>query len=176
MIEPEYITWSVDGVEYKQVSPRYKQELLKDYAQRYGCKTFIETGSACGDTLSAMRLVGFHRMFSIELSDYYSGYVARRFEGQSDVTLIHGDSAVELAKLLATLPATLSILFWLDAHYSGGLTQPGPNPLEKELEAIFASGVGGAILIDDMEKLLEHCPANWQQEFVNGIVALTRRA
>ena len=100
LIEPEYITWSVDGVEYKQVSPRYKQELLKDYAQRYGCKTFIETGSACGDTLSAMRHVGFHRIFSIELSDYYSGYVARRFEGQSDVTLIHGDSAVELPKLL----------------------------------------------------------------------------
>ncbi len=112
------------------------------------------------------------RAFSIEFSDYYSGYANRRFEGQADVTLIHGDSALELPKLLASLPSTLSVLFWLDAHYSGGLTKEGPNPLAQELKAIFDSGMTGAILVDDMESSVE-CPASWQQELQHGILALT---
>ncbi|MDD5318778.1 MAG: hypothetical protein PHF79_03110, partial [Candidatus Pacebacteria bacterium] len=45
------------------------------------------------------------------------------------------------------------ILFWLDAHFSGGKTAKsvlGDTPIEKELDIIFGSWTNGnVILIDD---------------------------
>jgi hypothetical protein len=66
------------------------------------------------------------------------------------VRVLEGDSADLLPGLLAGLrePA----LFWLDGHYSGGLTGRGPTdtPLMRELEAIRQCGIHGhVILIDD---------------------------
>jgi len=174
MMDPEYVTWEFEGIQHRQVSPRYKHALLEDYANRFGLKTFIETGTCAGDTLAFMRHLRMEHCYSIELSEYYWGYASRRFEGQKDVTLIHGDSAVELRKLLASFgDSRPRVLFWLDAHDSGGLTAAGPSPLLKELEAIFEAGMTGAVLIDDWDAPVE-CPEEWKQEVKEGIVRLTR--
>ena len=73
-----------------------------------------------------------------------------RFSLYANVKLLHGDSGSLLPACVATLcqPA----LFWLDGHYSGGLTAKGDveTPISAELHAILASPIKNhVILIDD---------------------------
>lgn len=58
-------------------------------------------------------------------------------------------------KLMPTIVTGLSspALFWLDGHYSGGVTARGDmeTPVSAELQAILASPIAGhVILIDDV--------------------------
>ncbi|MGB3007361.1 MAG: hypothetical protein WBC06_12675, partial [Chitinophagaceae bacterium] len=66
-----------------------------------------------------------------------------------NIFLLNGDSGVKIAEVIAQLnePA----LFWLDGHYSGGITAKADKdcPVPEELHAIFSSPVNHIILIDD---------------------------
>ena len=67
------------------------------------------------------------------------------------MTLIQGDSGVELGNLVGKLSGPA--LFWLDGHYSEGETAQGPKdtPIFEELEHIFsARRDGDVILIDEI--------------------------
>jgi len=45
-----------------------KQRVLREYAERYHLKIFVETGTYRGDMVEAMKHL-FHKIYSIELSD-----------------------------------------------------------------------------------------------------------
>lgn len=67
------------------------------------------------------------------------------------MTLLHGDSGKLLPEVVDKLKAPA--LFWLDGHYSCGLTAKGAleTPIRAELQAIFSSAITGhVILIDDV--------------------------
>ncbi len=127
-----------------------KQRKVIETATRHGIKHLIETGTYLGDMLAATKKV-FSRIDSIELSAAFHKNAVRRFAKHPHVKLWNGDSAVMLADITKT--AREPIVFWLDAHYSGGATARSPfgdSPIEKELDIIFGSwNPKSVILIDD---------------------------
>jgi hypothetical protein len=126
-----------------------KQKLVASYAGEFSLKTLIETGTYLGDMVYASRGV-FDKIFSIELDDSLYARAVRRFSGFSHITIFHGDSGTLLPGLLDTIQGPC--LFWLDAHYSGGITAKGVSetPIMQEMQLILGRGsVDDVILIDD---------------------------
>lgn len=126
-----------------------KQMTLRAYARRFGLTVLVESGTFLGDMVAAM-LGEFDRIYSIELGDELYERAVQRFRGRDDVELVHGDSATELGSLLSRLrqPA----LFWLDGHYSEGITARGPKdtPILDELDHILGDRERRhVVLVDD---------------------------
>lgn len=126
-----------------------KRKLILDYAKRYNCKVFVETGTYKGDTLEACRS-SFNQLFSIELSPELFRGSKDRFIGIENVHVYEGNSGDLLPEIVKKInePA----LFWLDAHYSGGETAQGSedSPIVKELDFLLNySAFNNCILIDD---------------------------
>lgn len=129
--------------------PGVKRKILSAYGRAFGPKIMIETGTFQGDTTYALR-DQFERIFSIELSSALAELARNRFRSFPQIRIFEGDSA----EILPTLMRELSgpCLFWLDGHYSGGITARGTidTPVMSELETILAHGVKDhVILIDD---------------------------
>lgn len=128
-----------------------KQQTVRDHAERFGCSVLVETGTYLGDMVAAM-LGQFGRIYSIELSDEYFHKAEKRFAGCGNVTLIHGDSGIELGRLLDNLDPQQRTLFWLDGHWSAGDTAKGDKetPIAEELLYVLPRvSRGDVILIDD---------------------------
>lgn len=126
-----------------------KQRVLREYAERYGLRILVETGTYSGDMVEAMK-ADFDRIYSIELSkDLYEEAVTR-FKEVDNIELIHGDSAIELGRIIDKLDR--AALFWLDGHYSAGATARGEKdtPIYEELHHILsAPDRGHVVIIDD---------------------------
>jgi hypothetical protein len=129
-----------------------KQRTIKNAQREYGLKVLVETGTYYGDMDYAMRDV-FEKIYSIELSKDLHKQAVKRFAKFPNMTFVQGDSATELKNIVAQLnqPA----LFWLDGHYSAGVTALGKTvtPIFEELENIFASGQKGHVLLIDDARL-----------------------
>ena len=126
-----------------------KQEILRGYIEKYDLKIMVETGTYFGDMVEALRK-SLSRVYSIELSEYFASEAQRRFKSTDNVVILHGDSGKEIEKVLKQI--TLPTLFWLDGHYSAGLTAKGESetPIFEELTHIFkAPDLRHVILIDD---------------------------
>jgi hypothetical protein len=126
-----------------------KEELIRDYAKQFRTEVLIETGTYLGDMIQAMKK-SFARILSFELDEKLAAQARERFAGDKHVEIIQGDSGKLLGDYLATINEPC--LFWLDGHYSGGITAKGSleTPIKNELQFIFSHPVGGhVILIDD---------------------------
>jgi hypothetical protein len=126
-----------------------KQAVVRAYARRYGTRVLVETGTYFGDMVAAMKH-DFARIYSIELSEQLYAQAVTRFRGDPAIVLIQGDSSEAIARVLAELnePA----LFWLDGHWSSGVTARGSfdTPVREEIKAILAArDLRHVILIDD---------------------------
>ena len=126
-----------------------KQRMLREYGKRYGLRVLVETGTYFGDMIEAMKS-DFDRIYSVELSRDLHEKAITRFQGINNIELIHGDSSIELERIMAKInqPA----LFWLDGHYSAGVTARGAKdtPIYEELRHILnASERGHVIIVDD---------------------------
>lgn len=146
--EYELIAWKRKG---KPAPPPHiiKQQAIRDYAKRFGLKYLVETGTYCGDMVEAMK-DDFDRIYSIELSEELYEKVKKRFEGSETIELIQGDSGIELKNVINRIDQPA--LFWLDGHYSAGVTARGDKdtPIYKELDHILnAQNRGHVIIIDD---------------------------
>jgi len=130
--------------------PLVKRRRLIDLANRCGISTVVETGTYLGDTTAYLASRGIH-VVTIELEPGLAARARRRFAGHPLVTVLEGDSGTVLRNLVASLE--VPALFWLDGHFSGGVTARGgtDSPIVQELEAIVSSphGPGSVILIDD---------------------------
>ena len=126
-----------------------KQKIVKEYARRFNTKTFIETGTYLGDMIFATRKI-FAIIISIEIDGNLFEMAKRRFSRFSHIRIFWGDSSNVLVDVLSKIHEPC--LFWLDAHYSGGITSKGvlETPILKELELILHHFVSGhVVLIDD---------------------------
>jgi len=144
----ELISWKLHG---KPVPPPHivKQRTLKKYAQRFGLKVLVKTGTYQGEMVEAMKNQ-FDKIYTIELRKELYASAKRKFHGDDHIQVIHGDSAVELGKLIKKIKQPS--LFWLDGHYSRGTTAKGETdtPILQELQHIFdAEEMTHAIVIDD---------------------------
>ncbi|MDZ4861537.1 MAG: hypothetical protein SGI88_21400 [Candidatus Hydrogenedentes bacterium] len=131
------------------VPKKLKIRTIEEYARRFELKVFVETGTYKGDTIQATRHL-FDEVHSIELSERLASDATLRFTHDPRITIHQGDSGEKLSQVLSNL--TRPTLFWLDAHYSAGVTARGEldSPIMQELDAIINHGVHGhMILIDD---------------------------
>jgi hypothetical protein len=130
------------------VSYQSKHDALRDALKTYKISTLVETGTYLGDTLY-MLYPEFDQLYSIELSPIFHHRALRRFSKMGKIKLIQGDSGSELKTLIPQLKGPA--LFWLDGHYSGGITAKGDKecPVMEELESIFRSPFQHVIYIDD---------------------------
>ncbi len=131
---------------------------------RHPNPVLIETGTYKGDAIAAALEAGFSEVRSVELSLQLHQDAAGRFAGDGRVLLWLGHSAERLPEMLAGVvtPAT----FWLDAHYSGGLTAGDADqcPLLAELAAIAAHPINThTILIDDVRQFGREMPVTSAQ-------------
>jgi hypothetical protein len=126
-----------------------KEELIRDYAKTFNTHTLIETGTYLGDMVHAMRK-SFSRILSFELDEKLARDAQKRFAGDHHIEIIQGDSGKLLGDYLAKINEPC--LFWLDGHYSGGVTAKGAleTPIKNELGFIFTHAVDRhVVLIDD---------------------------
>lgn len=127
----------------------FKASVVRSHARQFGKRVLVETGTYRGDMIRAVR-GEFDAVHSIELGQDLYDAAVRRFEGDDEVTIHQGDSGEILAAVLEHVDETC--LFWLDGHYSGGVTACGTEstPILRELEAIRAHpAIDHVILIDD---------------------------
>jgi len=146
--EQEMREWEAKG---RPAPPPHiiKQKTIEDYARRFSLETLIETGTYQGDMVDAMKN-SFTRIFSIELGEDLHKQAKERFHNNEHISIIHGDSGEVLPDILVGIKRPC--LFWLDGHYSGGITAKGETdtPVVEELEHIINHPVTGhVILIDD---------------------------
>lgn len=133
--------------------PHYvKRDILRRYARMHRLGSFVETGTYFGDMVDALK-GEFEQIQSIELNDFLFERAKRRFMSYSHVRILHGDSASMLPLALASVKQ--STLFWLDAHYSGGITACGDqhSPILLELDHIFHHPIRGHVIVIDDARL-----------------------
>jgi predicted O-methyltransferase YrrM len=144
----------------KPVPPPHsvKQEVLRSHARRYNLKILVETGTYLGDMVHAMKS-DFAQIYSIELDKALFERARDRFAADSHVELIQGDSGKELGRLIPKL--NQATLFWLDGHYSAGITARGDKdtPILEELEQILNAPDRGHVIIIDDARLFGTDPA-----------------
>jgi hypothetical protein len=147
-----------------------KQEILRGYIEKYELKLMVETGTYFGDMVDALRK-SLTRIYSIELSEYLATEAQERFKACDNVIILQGDSGREIEKVIQKL--TLPTLFWLDGHYSAGITDKGENetPILAELAHIFnAPDIRHVILIDDARafgKIPDYPTLNALESFIH---------
>lgn len=126
-----------------------KQRNLRRYARRHGLRVLVETGTYMGDMVAAMKPY-FDTIYSIELGKELFDRACERFSQDAHVELIHGDSGDKLREIMERLERPA--IFWLDGHYSAGITAKGKSetPILEELSQIFAvHDLGHVIVVDD---------------------------
>lgn len=125
-----------------------KQKVIEEYLRKFHTETLIETGTYLGDMVEAQR-DHFKKIYSVELSERLFNKAQKRFKDHLHIKILHGDSGTVLNKLMTEIDQPA--LFWLDGHYSGGITAKGEKecPVPEELETILKSPLPHIILIDD---------------------------
>ncbi len=126
-----------------------KQRILMQYAVRYQLSVFIETGTYLGDMVFALRNQ-FDRIESVELDKILYQSALVQFAPWRHIRIHYGDSATVLPQILSNLDRPA--LFWLDGHYSGGITSKGEKntPILEELKSVLGHPTKShVILIDD---------------------------
>lgn len=126
-------------------------DLIKSIAAEHSIKVFFETGTYLGNTVFGIK-DAFAEVYSVELSRDIAELARERFSGIRHVHIINGESATALGEFLRGLDQPA--VFWLDAHYSAGVTAMGTlqTPVKDELRAILSHRIKRHhILIDDVK-------------------------
>ena len=132
-----------------QIPHLEKQRIISHYGRKHKLETFVETGTYKGEMILS-QLKNFKWLYSIELSERLANRATRKFRGNNKVKIITGDSSEKLKEVVLGVKGPM--LFWLDGHYSGGITARGDVdcPIYAELDAIFENpNPNHVILIDD---------------------------
>jgi hypothetical protein len=126
-----------------------KRAMLRREGLRTHAACFVETGTYKGDTTWYLRN-DFDKLYSFEVAPELALLARRRFSKWQNIEIIEGDSGIELRGLVDRL--TSPVLFWLDGHYSAGMTGRGATdcPIWEELDAICSRrDLECSIFIDD---------------------------
>lgn len=147
-LKRDYLKWILSS---KPIPPprTVKQMIVKAYAAKYRLKVLVETGTYLGEMVNAVKY-SFKKIYSIELSSDLHKRAEKKFSKYKHIEILKGDSSVLLPEILNQIYDPC--LFWLDAHYSGGITEKGDieTPILEELKQIFLHSVKNhVILIDD---------------------------
>lgn len=114
--------------------------------------TWVETGTFLGQTTQYLSTRARH-VYSIEPEPTLFANAEKRFKNCANVKILHGTSEAVFPGLLPIISGDVN--FWLDGHYSAGITFKGEQdtPIVDELESISAniSRFGRiCVLVDDI--------------------------
>jgi hypothetical protein len=139
---------AASGPFYGLPSHYRKRDVIREHRARYRLHTFVETGTYLGDMIWSLKYE-FDRIYSIEIDPVLAKRAQTLLSGFENVTVLEGNSGDLLPQVLEKLDEPA--LFWLDAHYSGGITGGAgmENPVLREVRHILADGPGHIILVDD---------------------------
>ena len=114
-----------------------KRSVLKRNLLDYGLDTLVETGTQYGDTPWLFR-DELSEIWSIELSPELAGLARQRFRKYSHIHVVQGDSSDRISEIIPRLKTPT--LFWLDGHYSSGVTARSTLdcPIYAELKAVLS--------------------------------------
>ena len=164
-----------------------KKQVIKEYAKKHSINLFVETGTFHGQMIHAVKDI-FDEIYSIELSEDLYEKARDRFKPFKHISIIQGDSGKVLPSIIAKISEPC--LFWLDGHYSEGVTARGDKdtPILQELRHIFEHKVKKhVILIDDarcfagandyptieeLKSFVYKNDANWDIEIKDDIIRL----
>ncbi len=143
------IDWSQRG--FASPSPIFvKHSCLK--RNSYPNATWVETGTYLGETTSLLQKLAI-KVFSIEPEPTLFSNAKLLFGKHKNVEILNGTSENILPNLLPKINGNVN--FWLDGHYSAGITFKGERdtPIIQELAAIsdnFSHFDKVCVLIDDV--------------------------
>lgn len=126
-----------------------KRGLIARLAVRSGSKILVETGTYMGDTPWQLRHL-FDKVWSVEVHPPLAELARERFKSIPQVSIVEADSRHALKEIVPQIDKP--VIYWLDGHYSGGLTGMGEAvcPIFAELDTVFAQTKHPfVILIDD---------------------------
>lgn len=148
---PDYWYWKLRG-EPERSPHLLKQRTVRDYAQRYGLRVLLETGTYYGEMVAAMKS-RFDEIHSVEFDSRLAARAQKKFSRWPHIHILEGDSQRVVLEILKSL--TRPALFWLDAGYYGWAGLQGDKQrLTTELEAILGHRIPGhVILMDDARGL-----------------------
>jgi hypothetical protein len=139
--------WERQG---KPIPPphRVKQLAIEEYQKTLGINILVETGTYMGDMVYAMK-DKFQKIYSVELDFNLWRFAVKRFKNQNHIVVLQGDSGKVLLDIVPQIKE--KAIFWLDGHYSAGITAKADKdcPIFEELAAIFGSRINHVLLIDD---------------------------
>jgi hypothetical protein len=143
-----FLKWNAGG---KPSPPPHavKQRMIKNFINAFHYRVFVETGTYLGEMIWTV-LKDFDKIYTVELSQELHARAAAIFKDYPKVQCLQGDSGMVLHKLMRSIHE--GAIFWLDGHYSGGITALGDDicPIFKELDAIINNDqYQHLILIDD---------------------------
>jgi predicted O-methyltransferase YrrM len=143
---PDFWYWKLRGEPIR--SPHLvKQRTVREYAQRYGVRVLVETGTYYGEMVAAMK-DRFTEIYSVEFDSQLAQRAAKKFSRWTHIHILEGDSQQVLPDLLKRL--NTPTLFWLDAGYYGWAGLQGDKQrLTSELEAILGHSIKDHIILMD---------------------------
>ncbi|MBS1912468.1 MAG: hypothetical protein JST22_10820 [Bacteroidetes bacterium] len=129
------------------------EDLIVRLARARAIGHFVETGTYRGRT-AAWAAEHFPSVWTIEFSRELYDEARERHRALENVRFCFGDSRTELERIVGMLDAPA--LFWLDAHWSGGVTYGAEDqcPLLEEIAIINRSAAESYILVDDARLFL----------------------
>lgn len=146
-LEKDYNNWKAKGM---PLPPPHvvKQNVVKEYKEKFGLKTLIETGTFLGDMVFSQK-ENFDKLISIELDNKLYKDARNKLKKYKKIEIIQGDSGKILNRICSNLNEPC--LFWLDGHFSAGYTAKGESgtPIIAEIKAILRDDLNHIILIDD---------------------------
>jgi hypothetical protein len=135
-----------------QVPPPHaiKARAVINQARGHNVRVLVETGTCLGEMARKCSKY-FKQIWTIELSETLAAEAAKRLGKRRNVRVLRGESSGLLPQILTAIREP--VVFWLDAHYSGGVTAKGATecPLVRELQIIAEHACHDhIILIDDV--------------------------
>ena len=170
-------------------SSEVKQGIVIGYGEKNGLKMFVETGTYQGEMVYAARN-SFDKIISIELDEKLAASAQSQLKNNSNITIMQGDSAVVLPKVISTIDQP--VLFWLDGHYSAGVTARGDKdtPIMEELTSIFSqlktkfviliddahcfNGTGDYPTMDELKEFVKKLNGDYLLEVTNNIIVINK--
>ena len=137
-----------------KITTQAKAEIILQHC-RPMMDVLVETGTEFGTIID---LIGknFKKIYSIEFDQTLYEKAREHFASWNNVALLRGDSGDKIEEVLRELhkPA----LFWLDAHGPGHMTVKNSLhcPIEKELTAIYKTGVKEHVIVIDDARHFDH--------------------
>lgn len=126
-----------------------KIAIIRQHVRQTRSRVLIETGTYLGDTAKALQ-AHCTRLITMEIDQALHAIAKRRLRRYSNITSILGDCEALLPTILSGLSTEAT--FWLDAHYSAGITGMGrtSDPILTSLAQIAEHPHNNhTILIDD---------------------------